>query len=562
MNQQGITDPTLLSNPRMIVPQQSELIYELYIQAKNAIAEDMLIWLDSVLIKEMLSYEGFRSGKLFTLINDDSKSHTRKYTYYSVQFVVDSVDLVNNYLNNYGDKFRLDAAAKYGKQFTEERRILSFQKFYTYDITFNPNTNMLMNISGNTSLTTEPYPNPQFAPASVNKKGIMSNIRNFFSLNRRREANLLYDNSKVDILKPNPLLAKNVSEQPIIVQSFGQVQPDTNSANIDKNLFFEDDIKNLDRSSERENRDENNLRENNINLKDNDKLIVVETRDIIDPSFLPSSDLSDDPNLSVLHNYNKNIINEVNNANQNLFVNRGINLISNQNPEDLTFSNSAPIGSKEESRFINDFQSKNIISDQPLEITRGVNKENLGTFANNPVTELTADVNKDSTFGSNYGRKLGDRDINYTKDQAFDNDFIDSVKSNEKDFTRKDIDRNVNFDYNRNIFNKENFIVEHNTEVKDLNDNQKYVSGNDYFGAIDKENLESIDRDFKKDIFASPSERDYTVAYDYEEKENDVNLANRTLGKENDYLDKDINKYSSEKHRSVHETRKVRDDNL
>jgi len=562
MNQQGITDPTLLSNPRMIVPQQSELIYELYIQAKNAIAEDMLIWLDSVLIKEMLSYEGFRSGKLFTLINDDSKSHTRKYTYYSVQFVVDSVDLVNNYLNNYGDKFRLDAAAKYGKQFTEERRILSFQKFYTYDITFNPNTNMLMNISGNTSLTTEPYPNPQFAPASVNKKGIMSNIRNFFSLQRRREANLLYDNSKVDILKPNPLLAKNVSEQPIIVQSFGQVQPDTNSANIDKNLFFEDDIKNLDRSSERENRDENNLRENNINLKDNDKLIVVETRDIIDPSFLPSSDLSDDPKLSVLHNYNKNIINEVNNANQNLFVNRDINLISNQNPEDLTFSNRAPIGSMEESRFSNDFQSKNIISDQPLEFTRGGNKANLGTFTNNPITEFTTDVKQDSTFGSNYGRKLGDRDINYTKDQAFDKDFIDSVKSTKKDFTRKEIDRNANFDYNRNIFNKENVIVKQNNEVKDLNDNQKYVSGDDYFVAIDKENLENIDRDFKKDIFASPSDRDYTVAYDYEEKENDVNLANRSLGKENDFLDKDINKYSSEKHRSVHETRKVRDDNV
>ncbi len=236
MQQQGITDPTMLSNPRMIVPLQ-EIVYEIYFQVKNTIADDFLIWIDTLLIKEILSNEGFRAAKLYTLINDDCTSHSKKYTYYSVQFLVDSIDSLNNYLVLYGDKFRLDASARYGKQFTEERRILSYQKFYTYDSSFNPNTNTHRSGTINSILSaSEPVASLQeAAPGMENKKGIIADIKSFFGFSGKREENMLVDKSNILILAPNPNLAKNVSET-ISAQSAAPKQSDPNLINTNKNI--------------------------------------------------------------------------------------------------------------------------------------------------------------------------------------------------------------------------------------------------------------------------------------------------------------------------------------
>ena len=593
MNQQGITDPTLLSNPRMILPQQSEIIYEIYIQAKNAIAEDLLIWLDTVLIKDMLSYEGFRAAKLFTLINDDSKNRTKNYTYYSVQFLVDSIDLLNNYLTNYGDKFRLDAAAIYGKQFTEERRILSFQKFYTYDSTFNPNTNTVTNVSSNPILTTEPIANPQDTPVTENKKGIMADLKSFFGFNRKREANLFVDNSNVGNLAPNVLLAKNVS-QPFPAQSAGQIQSGTNLANRDKNLYFAKDDDNLNPPSGFSN---NNVNVGNENLNNN-------------PNLMLSSNLSNEAcGQSGINNSNlkDNLVYDANNPNQNLNVNRDANLnlqntnnnnlisSSNQNPQDLTFSSREPIKSTnltDESHPTSDLQSKNIIySNEPQKeftsTTSNIsNREaNLGSFPNNPITDFSQDYSKKTDIDREYPKRQGEKGFNYDKDYVFGKDFLESVQSTDKDFPRKDINRDLNYDYTKNNLNKETYvgaydndlnknlkfdygkykdknkedvIVEQTTKIKDINDNQKYISRDIYIGTVDKDKLQHLEKDLKTDIFSSPSNRDYSDALDYENKENDLNLVNRIvkdqerfgidLGK-HDYLQKDVHNYSTEKQR-------------
>lgn len=560
MNQQGITDPQMLSNPRMIIPQQSEIIYEIYIQAKNAIAEDFLIWLDTVLIKEMLSYEGFRAAKLHTLINDDSKNRTKKYTCYSVQFLVDSVDLLNNYLTNYGDKLRLDAAAIYGKQFTEERRILSFQKFYTFDSSFNPNLNP--NVSGalasSAILTTEPIANPQTTPGAQEKTGIIADIKSFFGFNRKREGNLLVDNSNVASLAPNPLLAKNVSNEPVMAQSAAQMQANPNVVNRDKNLFFGKDDKDLNPIPSSS--DNNNLNNNNN-----------------DPNLMPISNLlTNEPyRQNAINVNNENLINS-NNANANLPSSR-------RNAEDLTFSNREPIETpnkiKEESNLASDFQNKNIIA------TNEIKKENAtitsSNISNIPVIGFSEDFNKNKFKDYDYNKRhYGEKDFSHDKDYTYSKGFIESVQSGDKDFPRKDVNRDLNYDFPKNDYNKEtyvgaynkdlmkdydyekfkgkkkeNVIVEQTTEIKDVNDNQKYLSKDVYVGTMDKDKLENIGKDFKKEIFSSPSNTDYTVAYDLEEKEN-VNFANRNLldkdrfgsglGKD-DYGHKDVYKNSSEK---------------
>lgn len=611
MNQQGISDPQLLSNPRMIIPQQSEIIYELYIQSKNAIAEDMLIWLDSVLIKEMLSYEGFLAAKLFTLINDDSKSHSRKYTYYSVQFLVESIDLLNNYLTNYGDKFRLDAAAKYGKQFTEERRILSFQKFYTYDTTFNPNTNTVSNVSSNPILTTEPITNRQVAPGSEKKKGLMSNIKAFFGFNRQREANLLVENSNVSNLRPNPVLAKNIT-QVNYVQNEPQKEIDPNIANRDKNLYFGGSDKGSDHSS---NRSDRNLNRNNFSNNE----VVVERVNDNQYADNKGTVLTHDPYERDLNKFSNNYVYDANQPNQNLNIDRKeynynysynnpedktistkreVVMVSDKNDNDLSFKEREQIKKpKEESYQESDYESKtkNIISDQENDVTITTNKSNreamnLGTFPNNPITDFNDNVIKDTTFDSQNDNRIGEKDINYNKDSVWSKDFIECVKTGDKDFPEKNNDRDVNFDYTKNVLNKETYmgvydkdlkpdydigkdkkkgdvIVEHTTEVRDNNDNQKYLSKDFYVGTINKDKLEYIENDFKKDIFASPSDREYTVANDYEDKENDINLNNINMRKENeenygknDYLDKDLNKYSSEKYKSGFENKNKTDD--
>lgn len=564
MNQQGITDPTLISNPRMIIPQQSEIIYEIYIQAKNAIAEDLLIWLDNVLIKEMLNYEGFRAAKIYTLINDDSKSRTKKYTYYSVQFLVDSIDLLNSYLTHYGDKFRVDAAAKYGKQFTEERRILSFQKFYTYDTSFNPNTNIVTGLPSNTSLTTEPIANPQDTPGLENKKGIMSDIKAFFGFDRKREANLLLDNSNVANLAPNPVLAKNVTE-PVLMQQSAQAQPQTNVVNRDKNLFFgkdDSDMNTIPPSTSR----------TNDNLINNDNIVGgFSSNRIIDnnnnANIIPSTNLAKEPYGENINN--NNFVYEANNPNQNLNLNPEKNLapISSQvNPLNITSSTREPgagatdlSGLRKESQFASDFQTKNVGTTSSAQhneknnystISNASSSEaNLGNFPENPITDFTGDYKKETYKGTEFTKHSGD------KDYAWSKDFVESVQSGEKDFPRREFNKDVNYDYtktdlnkeayvgvlddkdkdliNRNLIKnkgKEDVIVEQTTEVKDINDNQKYKSKDVYVGSIDKEKLHQIEKDFKKDLFSSPSNREYTVAYDYEEKENDVNLVNRNIG--------------------------------
>ncbi len=192
-----IENTNLKSCPTMILPKEQEIIYELYIQAKNSISEDMLKWLDSVQINEMLSYQGFKAAKLYTLINEESKTKSKKYTYYSIQFLVDSIQSLNNYLAIYGEKFRLAANAKYGKNFTEERRILAYQKFYTYESSFNPCEDNDIKKDENTEKN------------SSDISSLLVKIKNFFGFTRTREP-FLIDYINMGVLSQNPILAKNI----------------------------------------------------------------------------------------------------------------------------------------------------------------------------------------------------------------------------------------------------------------------------------------------------------------------------------------------------------------
>jgi len=522
MQQQGITDPTMLSNPRMIVPLQ-EIVYEIYFQVKNTIADDFLIWIDTLLIKEILSNEGFRAAKLYTLINDDCTSHSKKYTYYSVQFLVDSIDSLNNYLVLYGDKFRLDASARYGKQFTEERRILSYQKFYTYDSSFNPNTNTHRSGTINSILSaSEPVASLQeAAPGMENKKGIIADIKSFFGFSGKREENMLVDKSNILILAPNPNLAKNVSET-ISAQSAAPKQSDPNLINTNKNITNNNSFSRniVGRGVDNQNED--------IGRNQNLKGRGVDNQ---------NEDIGRNQNLKGrgLDNQNEDI-----GRNQNL-KGRGLD---NQN-EESQLSNSK-------------LQDKNIIANKPQnENVTSSNlsnqKANFGTYSDNPITDLNEgfNVNKD------IAKFLKERDLGYDNEYIYSKDIIKSVHRGDKDFPGKDVDSDSE---KYKDANKENIIVHQTTtKVKDINnDNHRYLSKDVYVSLIDKDNkLLNFEKETKKYItLESPLKTDITVSHNYEEKENDINLNNQKVknkelfgsssGK-NEYPEKDKHKFTSEK---------------
>lgn len=515
---QNVSDPNIINNPRMIIPQQSEIVYEIYIEAKNSIAEDMLIWLDTVEIKEMLNFQGFKAAKLYTLINDDSQSKTKKNTYYSVQFLVESIDILNSYLANYGDKFRQDASAKYGKNFIEERRILSFQKFYTYDTTFNPNTNVISNVVGNvnTILNREPVliP-PQQQPNITQKKSFMTNIKDFFGFTSRRELNLLVDNSNVSNLAPNPILAKNVYN-PILEQNTNQI----NIENRDQNLFF-NSKKNKDLIYP-SSADYNNQ---NINQK------------IINEDVNPN--LERDPYSGKLEN---NFVYDVNNQNKNINRQEIIDL----NQQNLAFSKKEPIVDQEILRE----REKSRITDQNIvgvqNYSEKINEYKYSSNIPNPEGNLgsynSEYTNRDANLISDQDRKKNIRENLYEKEfvedkgkeeifnKDFNHDYIKDIKLSKDYMGNLGTEKLKEYEYDKDK-GIEKIIVEKTTEVKDLKNNQKFLKKDIYMENIEKDKL-NYENKKKTDLFESPSNIDYSEAYDYEDKENDINIQNR-------YLDKD-----------------------
>ena len=92
------------------------IIYEVNLNIEENIFNDYLDWLKTH-IKEMLSFDGFQSARLFR--------HAEEENQLVVHYEVTSKEDLNNYFENHAARMREDGINRFGNQFTATRRILN-----------------------------------------------------------------------------------------------------------------------------------------------------------------------------------------------------------------------------------------------------------------------------------------------------------------------------------------------------------------------------------------------------------------------------------------------------
>lgn len=101
------------------------IIYEVNLKILPHLFEEFLIWLKEH-IKKMLKFEGFKNALFLEEIS--SKNDELKFKYITIQYHLDSLDNLNNYLNNHSKKMREDGLKKFPTGFSTSRRLFKIKK--------------------------------------------------------------------------------------------------------------------------------------------------------------------------------------------------------------------------------------------------------------------------------------------------------------------------------------------------------------------------------------------------------------------------------------------------
>lgn len=97
----------------------SQIIYEVNLIVDEDIYSKYFTWLQEH-VSQMLKFKGFINAHIFE-IKDDKKEGKKLIT---VQYVVNSMEDLNDYFKNHSTKMREDGLNRFPNKFTANRRIL------------------------------------------------------------------------------------------------------------------------------------------------------------------------------------------------------------------------------------------------------------------------------------------------------------------------------------------------------------------------------------------------------------------------------------------------------
>lgn len=102
------------------------VLYEVNLKIASDVFEEYMSWL-KVHVKEMLSFDGFESAKYLT----NSEQNDPGFVKVTMQYFVDSLDDLNDYLENHSQKMRSEGTAKFPNKFSASRRIFNVQEEFS-----------------------------------------------------------------------------------------------------------------------------------------------------------------------------------------------------------------------------------------------------------------------------------------------------------------------------------------------------------------------------------------------------------------------------------------------
>jgi hypothetical protein len=100
------------------------LIYEVNLEVDEEINYKMAAYLQDHL-QQMLTFKGFRTAYWFFRRPEDEQNPPPDTTLWTIQYVIDSRDDLDDYLSNHAEKMRGETIERFGDKFKASRRILN-----------------------------------------------------------------------------------------------------------------------------------------------------------------------------------------------------------------------------------------------------------------------------------------------------------------------------------------------------------------------------------------------------------------------------------------------------
>lgn len=100
------------------------IIYEVNLEVDEEINYKMAAFLQEHL-QQMLTFKGFRTAYWFFRRPEDEPEAPTETTLWTIQYVVDSREDLDDYLANHAEKMRGETTDRFGDKFKASRRILN-----------------------------------------------------------------------------------------------------------------------------------------------------------------------------------------------------------------------------------------------------------------------------------------------------------------------------------------------------------------------------------------------------------------------------------------------------
>jgi hypothetical protein len=100
------------------------LIYEVNLEVDDEINYKMAAYLQEHL-QQMLTFTGFRTAYWFFRRPEDEENAPQEKTLWTIQYVIDKREDLDDYLKNHAQKMRAETVEKFGDRFKASRRILN-----------------------------------------------------------------------------------------------------------------------------------------------------------------------------------------------------------------------------------------------------------------------------------------------------------------------------------------------------------------------------------------------------------------------------------------------------
>ncbi len=100
------------------------LIYEVNIEVDESINYKVAGWLTEH-ISKMLEYKGFKAAQWFFRLPEDEDRKPDGKTLWSIQYLVENKELLQDYLQNHAQKNHQEAIDQFGDKFSATRRVLN-----------------------------------------------------------------------------------------------------------------------------------------------------------------------------------------------------------------------------------------------------------------------------------------------------------------------------------------------------------------------------------------------------------------------------------------------------